>query len=44
MVYFKISVLIIFFFDEVIIRQEAVIRPMLLRLDLGAEGRKGASD
>lgn len=44
MVYFKISVLIIFFFDEAIILQEAVIRTMFLLLDLGAEGRKGASD
>lgn len=44
MVYFKISVLIIFFFDKVIILQEAEIRTMFLLLDLGAEGRKGASD
>lgn len=44
MVHFKISVLIIFFFDKVIILQEAVIRTMFLLLHLRAEGRKGALD
>lgn len=44
MVHFKISVLIIFYFDKVIMRQEAVIRTMFLLPDLRAEGRKGTLD
>lgn len=43
MVHFKISVLIIFFFDKVIMLQETVIRTFFFLLpDLRTEGRKGA--